>query len=78
MLRFKCKSDADLRVKLRTEFCDRLLPKMSEIYWRVVRRCLNNDFDVEAGPREDDRKEGFSLQMAFERIVVSELERCHA
>ncbi|KAK6215164.1 hypothetical protein QIS74_08183 [Colletotrichum tabaci] len=75
-LRRHCNSDAEFRDKLPTEFCDKLLPRVGEVYWRAVQRCINGDFDDGSdGASETD---GFQLQIAFERLVVSEIERCYA
>jgi serine/threonine protein kinase len=71
MLRGKCKTDSEFRARLVSEYCDRLPPKMGEIYWDVVRRCLSNDFGLGAG-------DGFDLKMAFESLVVSQLDKCRA
>ena len=68
-------ADAAFRVLMRTEYCDRLLGKMGEVYWRVVQRCLSNDFGVEKGSADNG---DFSLQESFEKNVVCELESCSA
>ncbi|KAF6802654.1 hypothetical protein CMUS01_15292 [Colletotrichum musicola] len=60
-MRRSCKddSDSDFRIKIITDYCDRLLPVVGEVYWRVVQRCLTNDFnDHSNGGME---KEEFSL-----------------
>jgi len=89
-VRQRCQSDEDFREQVKGKYCDRLLPKMGVIYWEATRRCLWNDFD--RAPREgvgfddvDARADGgvggggeASLVRAFERQVVSELERCVA
>lgn len=75
-LRRLCRHDSDFRLQLRTEFCDKLLYRMGEVYWKVVQRCLNNDFGSQPNTEADDGY--FSLQVAFERHVVCELERCFA
>jgi len=89
-VRQRCQSDEDFREQVKGKYCDRLLPKMGVIYWEATRRCLWNDFD--RAPREgmgfDDVDAGAdggvggggeaSLVRAFERQVVSELERCVA
>jgi len=67
-------SDAAFRMLVRTEYCDRLLGKMGEVYWRVVQRCLSNDFGVKGSADDGD----FSLQESFEKNVVCELESCSA
>ncbi|KAI1293940.1 hypothetical protein F5Y03DRAFT_326853 [Xylaria venustula] len=75
-IRRGCKSDDEFRLRVRTEYCDRLQWKMGIVYWRAVQRCLNDDFDLKheglAG------KEDYSLQVGFEKQVVFELERCFA
>ncbi|RYP36003.1 hypothetical protein DL767_003570 [Monosporascus sp. MG133] len=71
----QCQGDAGFRVLVRTEYCDRLLGKMGEVYWRVVQRCLNDDIGIEKESAEDG---DFSLQESFEKNVVCELERCFA
>ncbi|KAG6355415.1 hypothetical protein INS49_003377 [Diaporthe citri] len=76
-LRRHCKDDVEFRVKLGTEYCDKLLPKVGEVYWRVVQRCLRNEFG-EPSDRNDESEECFSLQVAFEKFVVSKLEKCFA
>ncbi|KAM7216899.1 hypothetical protein V8F06_007662 [Rhypophila decipiens] len=68
-------ADAAFRVLVRTEYCDRLLGKMGEVYWRVVQRCLSNDFGAEKGSADNG---DFSLQESFEKNVVCELESCSA
>lgn len=75
--RQRCKDDAEFRAKIAGEYCDRLRPKVGDIYCRAVRRCLRNDFGVIDQPEHDDGQE-LLLQVAFERLVVSELERCRA
>lgn len=75
-LRRHCKDDVEFRGKLETEYCDKLLPKVGEVYWRVVQRCLRNDFGQH--PDQADESEGFSLQVAFEQFGVSEMEKCFA
>ncbi|KAH6665352.1 hypothetical protein F5X68DRAFT_237155 [Plectosphaerella plurivora] len=79
MLRKKCHSDAGFRSKLVTKSCDKLPPKMGEIYCGVVRRCLTNDFGQQdrSEPQQAD-EDGFSMQLAFEQLVVLELEQCSA
>ncbi|KAI1335947.1 hypothetical protein F5Y15DRAFT_221141 [Xylariaceae sp. FL0016] len=75
-IRFGCKSDDEFRLRVRTEYCDRLQAKMGLVYWRAVQRCLNDDFDVQ---KEGDSSKGdYSLQVQFEKQVVSELEKCFA
>lgn len=71
-----CKDDDEFRRRLRTEYCDKLQSRMGLLYWRAVQRCLNNDFNLEKKTLEDE--EDSSLQVAFEKHVVSELERCFA
>lgn len=73
-LRRHCKDDVEFRTKLETEYCDKLLPRVGEVYWRVVKRCLRNDF----GEHSDQHEEEFSLQFAFEKFVVSTMEKCFA
>ncbi|KAI0502868.1 hypothetical protein F5B22DRAFT_631643 [Xylaria bambusicola] len=75
-IRRKVTNDDDFRLRVRTEYCDRLQAKMGLVYWRVVQRCLNDDFEL-----SDEGVSGhhdFSLQVAFEKQVVFELERCYA
>jgi serine/threonine protein kinase len=78
----QCQGDAGFRLLVRTEYCDRLLGKMGEVYWRAVQRCLNDDFGVgEENPDGGDLSptvRNLSLQESFEKNVVCELERCHA
>lgn len=76
-LRRHCKDDVEFRVKLETEYCDKLLPKVGEVYWRVVQRCLRNDFG-EQSDQNDESEEDSSLQVAFEKFVVSKMEKCFA
>jgi hypothetical protein len=66
----------EFRGKVRGEYCNKLLSKMGQIYWRAVQRCLYNDFSGDEEITVDDPD--FSLQVAFEKLVVSELERCCA
>lgn len=68
-MRVRGRDDDGFRSRLRTEYCDRLLSRMGVVYWRVVQRCLSNDFGV-----ADEGLDGFSLQVAFEKHVVTELE----
>ncbi|KAK0644255.1 hypothetical protein B0T16DRAFT_417396 [Cercophora newfieldiana] len=70
----QCQGDAGFRLMVRTEYCDRLLGKMGEVYWRVVQRCLNDDFGVGKESTDGD----LSLRESFEKNVVCELERCYA
>ncbi|VUC29225.1 unnamed protein product [Clonostachys rosea] len=74
-IRASCSDDSTFRVRLRSDYCDRLLSRMGVIYWRVVQRCINNDFL----PHEtNDPDDSYALQAAFEKHVVSELEKCSA
>ncbi|KAI1419577.1 hypothetical protein F5Y12DRAFT_231993 [Xylaria sp. FL1777] len=75
-IRYGCKSDDEFRLRVRTEYCDRLQWKMGLVYWRAVQRCLNDDFDL----RDEgfSGKDDYSLQVGFEKQVVFELERCFA
>ncbi|KAK5637043.1 hypothetical protein RRF57_012755 [Xylaria bambusicola] len=75
-IRRKVTNDADFRLRVRTEYCDRLQAKMGLIYWRVVQRCLNEDFELSDEGISGDHD--YSLQVAFEKQVVFELERCYA
>ena len=75
-IRPRCKDDEDFRRRVQTEYCDKLQAKMGLIYWRAVQRCLNNDFNLEKEPFANE--EDFSLQVAFEKHVICELERCFA
>ncbi|GAW20368.1 hypothetical protein ANO14919_098730 [Xylariales sp. No.14919] len=72
-IRYSCKSEDEFRLRVRTEYCDRLQAKMGLVYWRAVQRCLNDDFDL-----ADFGKEDYSLQVGFEKQVVFELEKCFA
>ncbi|RWA03487.1 hypothetical protein EKO27_g11618 [Xylaria grammica] len=72
-IRYSCKSEDEFRLRVRTEYCDRLQAKMGLVYWRAVQRCLNDDFDL-----ADSGKEDYSLQVGFEKQVVFELEKCFA
>jgi hypothetical protein len=75
-IRHGCKSDDEFRLRVRTDYCDRLQGKMGLIYWRAVQRCLHNDFDLaEEGLLG---KDDYSLQIEFEKHVVFELEKCFA
>ncbi|PKS08199.1 hypothetical protein jhhlp_005475 [Lomentospora prolificans] len=74
-IRIRSQNDSEFRNKVRTEYCDKLLPKMGEVYWRVVQRCLNNDFGV---PEDNADRNDFPLQVSFEEHVVCELEKCFA
>ncbi|KAI1129157.1 hypothetical protein F5Y10DRAFT_291397 [Nemania abortiva] len=67
-----CKNDAEFRLRVRTEYCDRLQAKMGLVYWRAVQRCLHNDFDLI--DESLSGKEDYSLQVSFEKQVVFELE----
>ncbi|KAF6807633.1 hypothetical protein CSOJ01_08074 [Colletotrichum sojae] len=75
-MRRSCKDDPEFRHKIITDYCNRLLLNVGEVYWRVVQRCLTNDFsdDSEGGTE----KEGFPLQVGFEKSAVSEINRCFA
>ena len=75
-LRERTGTDDDFRVKARGEYCDELKAKMGDIYWDATRRCLNNDFDLVDAPHGTE--EGTAFQLAFERQVISQLEKCHA
>lgn len=75
-IRPRCKDDEDFRRRVQAEYCDKLQSKMGLIYWRAVQRCLNNDFSVEEENSSEDKES--SLQVAFEKYVVCELERCCA
>lgn len=75
-MRRKCSSDEDFRRMLRSEYCDKLLPKMGSIYWRATQRCIANDFDLQA--TDSGEAEDFPLQIAFEKQVVSQLSKCNA
>ncbi|KAF2962773.1 hypothetical protein GQX73_g10805 [Xylaria multiplex] len=75
-IRYGCKSEDEFRLRVRTEYCDRLQAKMGLVYWRAVQRCLHNDFDLEDEGLSG--KEDYSLQVGFEKQVVFELERCFA
>ncbi|KAM7210285.1 hypothetical protein V8F06_014334 [Rhypophila decipiens] len=80
-LRQRCSSDEEFREKVAGPYCDMLRSSMGAIYWRATKRCLLGRFDRSAGPgtvMTVDHAEGISLPMAFERQVVSELERCVA
>ncbi|KAI3337492.1 hypothetical protein HD806DRAFT_476834 [Xylariaceae sp. AK1471] len=66
----------EFRERVHGEYCDKLLSKMGQIYWRAVQRYLYNDFSVDKEETAGDSD--FSLQVAFEKLVVSELERCCA
>ncbi|KAH8588300.1 hypothetical protein B0O99DRAFT_639478 [Bisporella sp. PMI_857] len=73
---FKCKDDTEFRLRVKTEYCDKLQSRMGLIYWRAVQRCLINDFDI--GDKVLSGRTDFHLQVSFEKHVVSELERCCA
>jgi hypothetical protein len=77
-IRLRCRDDSTFRSRVRTEYCDRLLPAMGVVYWRVVQRCLCNDFGLEEQAGGPDIEDKFSLQVAFEKHVVTELEKCFA
>jgi len=49
-----------------------LLYRMGRIYRDATLRCLSGDFGLE------DESDGRALQAAFERLVVSQLEKCCA
>ena len=66
----------DFGTAVQTDYCDKLRSKMGEYYWRATQRCLNNEFDFSDIP--EGTEEGVMLQLAFERQVVSELEKCNA
>ena len=70
------KSRIDYRVQFETKYCDQLRGAMGDIYWRVTRRCLRTDFDLSDVP--PGTEPGIALQLAFEKQVVFELERCTA
>jgi Prion-inhibition and propagation len=74
-LRERTGTDHDFRVKAREEYCNELKAKMGDIYWDAARRCLNNDFDLVDAPHGTE--EGTAFQLAFERQVISQLEKCH-
>ncbi|KAH0541250.1 hypothetical protein FGG08_004255 [Glutinoglossum americanum] len=76
MRRQAAREKADFREKLRTGYCDELLVAVGVVYWRAVQRCLNGDFDL--SDRPEGVEEGVALQLAFERQVVCELEKCVA
>ncbi|KAI9761608.1 MAG: hypothetical protein M1840_001748 [Geoglossum simile] len=67
---------ADFRTKIRTHYCDELQVRVGVIYWRATQRCLNYDFGL--GDGSEAAEEGVALQLAFEKYVVSELEKCVA
>lgn len=75
-IRRKCDGDQQFRERLLAEYCDKLLAKMGVIYWRVTQRCIANDFDLEKSESSTD--EDYHRQVAFERQVVTQLERCCA
>jgi hypothetical protein len=75
-LREHTETDDDFRAKARGEYCDELKAKMGDIYWDATRRCLNNDFDLVDAPHGTE--EGTAFQLAVERQVISQLEKCHA
>ncbi|KAF6827128.1 hypothetical protein CPLU01_09294 [Colletotrichum plurivorum] len=75
-MRRSCKDDSDFRIKIVTDYCDRLLPMVGEVYWRVVQRCLTNDFSDDSDGGAE--KEGFPLQLGFEKFAVSEINKCFA
>jgi len=77
-LRARCSSDDEFRRKASQEYCDMLMPRMGETYWRVTKRCLCNTFDRKfpTGLTLAEREEEQPLSVAFERQVVSELENC--
>ncbi|KAK0662036.1 hypothetical protein QBC41DRAFT_32809 [Cercophora samala] len=81
-LRDRCKSDDDFRQKAKGVYCDMLRNQMGEIYWRATKRCLHNNFNRRtaklSGMEGDGEAEEVPLYAAFERQVVSELERCVA
>ena len=64
------------RAELCSTYCDCLKSRMGENYWRAVKRCLTNDFDMDDIP--DGMEAGLGLHLAFEKQVVSELEKCIA
>ncbi|KAI9868802.1 MAG: hypothetical protein M1813_004653 [Trichoglossum hirsutum] len=70
------REEADFRTKIRTDYCDELQVRVGVIYWRATQRCLNNDFELGDGPEEMEN--GVTLQLAFEKLVVCELEKCVA
>jgi len=76
MIRKKCTSDEDFRQKLKYEWCDKLLSRMGTVYWRATQRCIFGDFDASLSNEGADTD--YSLQKAFQRQVVSELEKCFA
>jgi hypothetical protein len=49
---------------------------MGALYWRATKRCLTNDFDFDES--QDAVEDGVKKQFAFEKQVVSELEKCVA
>ncbi len=42
----RCRDDNQFRFRVCSEYCDRLLSTMGVVYWRVVQRCLSNDFGL--------------------------------
>ncbi|KAI0811594.1 hypothetical protein GGR55DRAFT_108346 [Xylaria sp. FL0064] len=75
-IRYGCRNDDEFRLRVRTEYCDRLQWKMGLVYWRAVQICLNDDFDLK--DEGYSGKDDYSLQVGFEKQVVYELERCFA
>ncbi|KAL8381041.1 hypothetical protein RB595_005368 [Gaeumannomyces hyphopodioides] len=82
-LRRVCTSDEEFRQRAVGEYCDMLLSNIGRTYWRATKRCLLNDFDRKLPEGERPYGEGgesgeMPLSVAFERQVVSELERSAA
>ncbi|KAK3994272.1 hypothetical protein QBC44DRAFT_322957 [Cladorrhinum sp. PSN332] len=77
-------SDEAFREKIKGQLCDSLLHTMGEIYWRATKRCLNTEFDRSAdqgvtGEKSPARKgREIPILVAFDKQVLSELERCVA
>lgn len=58
------------REKWKKEYCDELRHRTGEVYWKATKRALLGDFDLS----EDNQGEQ-ALPMAFDKLVISELEK---
>ncbi|KAM0496257.1 hypothetical protein ACHAP8_007518 [Fusarium lateritium] len=73
-IRRKCSNDDEFRRRVRGEYCDKLLSKTGNLYWRATQRCLAFDFDMVAS--DNGQITEYPLRVAFEQQIVSQLELC--
>ena len=77
-IRVRCRNDSDFRERLSGDYCDKLIPKMGNLYWRATQRCIAYDFEVDDNNTGQSKSEQYRYHQAFEKQIIQELRKCQA